>query len=412
MNNDKTFKIIYEIHYKSQEEGESQKNIILNQFESFIENINSSIRDKDNSVLENITIHEKPPKNEIENNINIISNVPEEIGLPLFEVSSYISVIFLYLCNIQKLVYYFRNNPKSLFINDQKTFSFLFKEIINILCSEYQNKEKKSTTSIKNLIENFIKKNKFFSEHIDSTKDAKMFLVYLISKLHSELNQSEIDYCSINNYFPSPKFLIFNKFISKLRSQNNSIINELFFGINYNEIFCYNCQYEFYSYQNYFYLLFDFEQIIPFKKKRTFGKDIDKITIKDCFEYYTQTTTNQTFCHCIQTITNCNIRCKLYTGPPILILIFIGKKDLNTKFKYKEYLNLSNYIEDYMTGVNYKLDGVITRADDVFIGFFNNPITNKWNKFKGNSITPIENLQKEVIDSQIPYILFYKKIFK
>ena len=61
----------------------------------------------------------------------------------------------------------------------------------------------------------------------------------------------------------------------------------------------------------------------------------------------------------------------------------------------------------------YDLYGVITNIgqnspNSHFVASCKN-VDNKWYRFNNETVTPINNLQKEVIEYETPCILFYKK---
>ena len=83
--------------------------------------------------------------------------------------------------------------------------------------------------------------------------------------------------------------------------------------------------------------------------------------------------------------------------------------------EFFEYLDLSNYIK-ITTGksFNYRLIGVIKHYGESgegnhFIAHCLSPIDNEWYIYNDSVVRKIDNY-KEVIDDEIPYILFYKKI--
>ena len=63
----------------------------------------------------------------------------------------------------------------------------------------------------------------------------------------------------------------------------------------------------------------------------------------------------------------------------------------------------------------YKLYGVVSQVNQDgssqhFIASCKSPINNKWYKYDDTNVTPISNVQSEVICFGNPYILFYQKI--
>ncbi len=120
---------------------------------------------------------------------------------------------------------------------------------------------------------------------------------------------------------------------------------------------------------------------------------------------------------------NCKVTCdsymstRLITGPEIFILLLNrGKgKQFDVKINFTEFLDLTNYIEYNQTGAKYKLIGVISHIggsgmDGHFIAYCRDPLTEKWHKYNDAIVSDVENFEKEVINSYMPYLLFYQKI--
>ena len=63
----------------------------------------------------------------------------------------------------------------------------------------------------------------------------------------------------------------------------------------------------------------------------------------------------------------------------------------------------------------YSLNGVITHIGQSgpnahFVASCKSPIDNKWYRYNDAIVNPINNVEKEIIDFETPYILFYQKI--
>ena len=106
----------------------------------------------------------------------------------------------------------------------------------------------------------------------------------------------------------------------------------------------------------------------------------------------------------------------LVTGPEIFILLLNREKgiEFDVKITFWEKLNLYNYIEYKNTGYEYKLIGVIAHIGENsmnghFISYCRDPITNKWHKYNDTIVNEVNNFEKKVINSVMPYLLFYQK---
>ena len=127
---------------------------------------------------------------------------------------------------------------------------------------------------------------------------------------------------------------------------------------------------------------------------------------------------NQIYCTSCNRTSNATYTTYLATPPKILILIFYRGNQLQnkTKLEFSEILDLSNYIK-IKTGnsIKYRLIGVIKQYGESeegshFIAHCLSPIDNVWYTYNDAIVRRIDNFHKEVIEDEIPYILFYKKI--
>ena len=85
------------------------------------------------------------------------------------------------------------------------------------------------------------------------------------------------------------------------------------------------------------------------------------------------------------------------------------------KINFNETLDITDYvIGKVKPSIIYDLYGVITHHGECgpnahFIASCKSPIDNKWYRYNDAIVTPINNIQSDVINFGTPYILFYKK---
>ena len=234
-----------------------------------------------------------------------------------------------------------------------------------------------------------------------------------------------------------------NNFMKKFINENKSLISDIFFGMNTTSIQCSSCKMINYDFDIYYFLSFPLEEIKEYKmnqlkdqlflmnnmvnmdsRQNLLNLDftINSLSIYDCFQYKKDNI--ETFagpyemkcCNC-----NANLmystQTNLCTAPEILIIGLNKGKDfeINIKLNFSEDLNLMNFIEMNNTGYNFKLIGVISYIgkdgeNKKFCSYCRNPIDSKWYKFEDKLVKPVVNFQNEIVDSESPYILFYRKI--
>ena len=144
------------------------------------------------------------------------------------------------------------------------------------------------------------------------------------------------------------------------------------------------------------------------------------VHINDCFDYDKKisymTGENSMYCNYCKQNSNSSMQTVLVTGPKILILLLNRGKGIqfDVKINFVEYLDLSNYIQDFNSGVKYKLIGVITHMGESgmsghFIAYCRDPISGSWHKYNDAIVTQVNDFQSEVINYAMPYLLFYEK---
>jgi ubiquitin C-terminal hydrolase len=246
-------------------------------------------------------------------------------------------------------------------------------------------------------------------------------------------------------------FEILQSFIKNFANENQSIISDIFYGVNHTGTQCSVCQITKYNYQAYFFLIFPLEEIRKSKIEKMKNQillkqnmqgmmgmnnpfliqqnimniqnlnNMNTVNIYDCFDYNEKfelfVGENSMYCN------NCNrqlpasYQTTLYTVPGILILILNRGKgiEFRVKLEFAEDLNLMNYVKMKNTGYQYKLIGVVTHmgesgASGHFIAYCKSPISTEWFKYNDDFVTPVGDFKSEIIDYAKPYILFYQKI--
>ena len=258
-----------------------------------------------------------------------------------------------------------------------------------------------------------------------AANDVKDLVNFIIMTLHEELNKAKKGVGNNNNLNIDQRNsqLMFNTFANNFMLKNQSIISDLFYGINCNITQCGGCGVQTFNYQLYFFLVFPLEEVRKFKNSNQLNfNNINNNTVNiyDCFEYdkkiNTMTGENAMCCIYCKRTCDSSMCTVLTTGPEILIILLNRGKgiEFNVKINFVEYLNLANYIQYANTGCNYKLIGVITHIGESgmeghFIAYCREYWNNQWLKFNDSLVSPVNNFKKEVIDFAMPYLLFYQK---
>ena len=355
------------------------------------------------------------------------------IGLENIGATCYMNATLQCFCNIEKFVDYFLCDKNLITItdNDQKNEKLCssFRLLIENLYP-YPYNPKNRSYAPREFKDKISKLNPLF-EGIQAN-DSKDLVNFLILTLHLELNISPKNQLpeNSNNVFEDQrnKQLMYNNFVNSFYKENNSIISQLFYALNYNYTQCANCNAGSYNYQVYFFLIFPLEEVRKFKLMNNnnnngfnnINNNNNVVDIMDCFDFDRKvnfmTGDNVIYCNYCKQSCNSYMRTILATGPEILVILLNRGKGIEFNVKINFYLNLdlSNYIEMKNTGCQYELFGVITHIGESgmgghFIAYCKDYINGKWMKINDAIVTPVNDFKTEVIDFAMPYLLFYQK---
>ena len=347
---------------------------------------------------------------------------PPKIGLQNIGATCYMNATLQCFCHIGKFVNFFKYSQQVITIvkNDKSNLTSSFKLLIEKLWpnnyDESYSQKYYSPEEFKNKIS---KMNPLF-EGI-AANDAKDLVNFIIMTLHQELNKAKKVNTPRNIILDqSNPQIMFNNFASNFINENQSIISDLFYGINCNMTHCCICDSNIYNYQIYFFLVFPLEEVRKFKNNNQMNFINQPVNIYDCFDYDRKVNfmygENAMYCNSCKQNANCQMCTTLTTGPEILILLLNRGHgiEFNVKIIFPEELNLFNYIEYKNTGVKYKLIGVITHIGESgmgghFIAYCKDPISQSWYKYNDAIVSEVQDFQNEVINFAMPYLLFYQK---
>ena len=302
------------------------------------------------------------------------------------------------------------------------------------LLKELWLKDGKKSVSPNDFMKTLEQMNSFFKK--GQPGDSKDFIIFILEQFHKELkksvnNKTEIESTALNQY---DKNNALNYFFNEFQ-QECSIIADIFFGFTETTNECMNCKNIYssqnrqnpicYNYGNFNCLIFPLEEVKNMKNKMNINNAIqmynNSVSIYECFYYYQKseyfTGQNQNYCNLCKKLCDSIYTCRIFSSPQILILILNrGRGNIyNVKLDFNEEIDITQFVLQKDTPqLTYNLYGVITHIgksgpDAHFIASCKSPINNRWYRYNDAIVSPINNVQKEVIDFGTPYILFYQR---
>ena len=370
---------------------------------------------------------------------------PPLIGLINLGHTDYINTILQCFSNIEQLTNYFKydsyieqiikNKPNSLtasykLINDKlwptnNNHNNLFNKNISFSPNDFKNK----ILSMNSLFEGVRIYN-------DILRDLINFIIMTLSEELNKIEEKNNNF--VNNVDQTNKQFLLDYFIKDFKSSYNSIIVDLFYGINESSTKCLNCKIKKYNYQSYFFITPSLEEVWEFKvpksnldellKNKTMNqKEIQYkiqflkknkfvINIKDCFDQF-QTTDifsgdNAIYCETCHQMRDATFQTVFYTLPRILIICLRRKRyGYQVKVIFNELLDLKDYGKN---GGIYELISVISYLGNNdykghFIAACKSFIDNRWYRYNDAFVSEITNFEKDILNFGEPCALFYKR---
>jgi ubiquitin C-terminal hydrolase len=400
------------------------------------------INENNNNLNTIEVVKEEDDNNNIEYNIDdikeelFVEEYNPSLGLNKQENPNYMNAILQCLAHIPEISEKIINlhvDPDFQNIYQNLKLTKTYREVlINILLPEKVlnlNKRPYNTKKFRDIIRDL---NPAFQS--EKYIDYKQFLIFLINRLHDELNTNKNNQNQNSDLNLSTNSMesidIQNEndalivFLKKFTNKNDSIIVKNLYGITKYNLYCHKCQHSFYNYQCYSYFYFNISNIISNKQSKFNKSDID-LNIFDCFDYYQKPETllgdKALFCpKCKEYNESTSIK-NIYSTKNILILMFDNFKENieNIIFDYTESLNLRDYVQfkkdEKKNKEKFYLCGIVnfvedTYGNETFNAFCRVGKKSDWYCYDNENIYPVTF--EEIKNNGFPVILFYHKLVR
>ena len=263
--------------------------------------------------------------------------------------------------------------------------------------------------------------------------DAKDFIIFILEQIHKELKKPIITSNNlriteeINQY---DKFNTFNFFFEQFKKEC-SIISDCFFGFNETTNVCLNCKNFYnlqgknhpicYNYNIFNCVIFPLEEVKKMKNSNFYNMNNNRVNLYECFIYNQRdellTGENKNYCNMCRQLFDSIYTSKIYTFPSYLIIILNrGKNNIfDVQLDFTLQIDLTDFaLLKQNNREIFDLYGVITHLGQSgpnahFVASCKSPIDGKWYRYNDAIVSPINDIQRDVINFGKPYILFYKK---
>ena len=330
------------------------------------------------------------------------------VGLENVGATCYMNAALQCFCNIERLRVYFIDN-KSKIQNEKNKLS-------SSLLTIFQNlwEEKNITYYIPQEFKDVISEMNPLFKGIQAN-DTKDLILFILETIHNELNEVNNSINENNNNVnPLDYNSVFFNFSTFFKKNYNSIISNLFYGMNNSMMTCCTCQRTIHNVQCFNILIFPLEEVRKYK-----GYNQNIVSLNDCFDYNEKQEymfgENQISCNYCNRMSNSLNQTKIIISPNVLIINLNRGRGLmyDIKLQFLEYLEIKKYIFYSASPHYYELVGVVSHlgGSDMsghFIAFCKNSENCKWYKFNDAIVTE-SNIQ-EVLNFGVPYVLFYNYV--
>ena len=349
------------------------------------------------------------------------------IGLKANKKLTELNSILQCLCHIEPLVDYYKyefdkikeKESYKLYHKKDLSLSDSFRQVIDKIWPDGASKRKKENPQYFQITDSYEFLEMIYLINPNYNENQEYLLNFILTRLHKELIISENN----NDIFLSEtnKDTALSNYNQNNPKQNRTKIDELFFGKYYTNLFCNNCNNNFYIFQPYIYGSYSLDQVYNYKNQtcqnginelyntNMINLNINEINIYDCLYYEKQMKNKNQLCRKCAIMTECRFQNIIYSSSKIITFIFNKNISLqNFFFSYEEKINIDLFVEE-KNGKFFDLIGIIySPYPNNYISYCKSPIDNKWYSYEDQKVEIKNNCQEIFQNIGFPYILFYQ----
>ena len=397
-------------------------NININNIENNYNNNERDVRRRNNSMP---PINKKPIELYIQ---------PTLIGLNNIGATCYMNATLQCLSQTEDLTNYFLLKKSEKYINSineqllSKNECCLSKVYLELVQKLWDKKSKEHSFSPKVFMETVTGMNPLFKK--GDPGDSKDFIIFILEQIHRELkrpiNSNNIKKVEPLNQYEKQN--AFNNFFEDFKNEC-SIISDVFFGFNETTNICLNCKNNYnsqgmmnpicYNYGIFNCIIIPLEEVKKMKNNYN-NMNSDRVNLIECFQYNQKSELffgeNKNYCNVCRQLFESIYTSKIYVAPNNLIIILNrGKGNIfKVKLDFTLQIDITDFVELKTERSIYDLYGIITHIGESgpnahFIASCRSPVDKIWYRYNDSLVSVINDLQRDMIDFGVPYILFYQK---
>ena len=327
--------------------------------------------------------------------------------------TSYFNSVLQLICSFRHFASYFLN-PKNGTFFEKHVENYSLSYVMHRLCFHlypFPEKEQREIYKPDSVMQILGRYNIIYKDY--GEKNPNEFIVFLLEKLHDELNKKKN--CLNNNLntqiIKRDKDKIIDTCLKNFMNNNDSILSNSFFWFEIKQTKCLTCNNEFYTFQYFSTFELNVSDCAKFYKNK-----IQEIKIENCLDFYSiDKYKTKTFCNFCKVYGDNTSKTSIYSSPNIFIFLLDLKVNQNINFIIEQKIKLDKFIENKNVPLNYELNGIVyfDLNKNKYNAFCASPVDKRWYLYDDENVNLIDfenfiNIYNTSKKYQ-PFILLYNR---